>query len=121
LVIGQSSAAENSPPARRSILVPDIHARRLPHYYAIGRPMFITWRLHGSLPANRYFPQAITSGPAFVAMDHLLDNARAGPLYLCQQEIAARERELKHYELHAFVVMANHVHLLITHWCKFHV
>ena len=25
-----------------------------------------------------------------------------------------RERELKHYELHAYVVMANHVHLLIT-------
>ncbi len=25
-----------------------------------------------------------------------------------------REQELKHYELHAYVVMANHVHLLIT-------
>jgi REP element-mobilizing transposase RayT len=55
-------------------------------------------------------------------MDRLLDNARTGPLYLQRPEIAAmmlnairyREEPLRHYQLHAYVVMANHVHLLIT-------
>jgi REP element-mobilizing transposase RayT len=104
-----------------SIFVPDFHARHLPHYHAIGQPIFLTWRLHGSLPANRSFPSAITSGQAFVAMDRLLDNARTGPLYLRQPELAAMvveairyRHDLEHYQLHAYVVMANHVHLLIT-------
>ncbi|MBL8211668.1 MAG: transposase [Bryobacterales bacterium] len=55
-------------------------------------------------------------------MDRLLDNARAGPLYLKQPAIAQLvfdaiaygERELNRYQVHEFVVMANHVHLLIT-------
>jgi hypothetical protein len=98
------------------------HTRRLPHYHAIGHPTFLTWRLHGSLPAGRGFPSGTTSGQAFLAMDRLLDNARTGPLYLRQPEIAGmvvesiqfQERSLRHYELHTYVVMANHVHLLIT-------
>jgi REP element-mobilizing transposase RayT len=102
--------------------VPDFHTRHLPHYHAIDRPIFLTWRLHGSLPANRSFPSATTSGRAFVTMDRILDNARTGPLYLRQPELAAivveairyRQQDLKHYQLHAYVVMANHVHLLIT-------
>jgi len=32
------------------------YRRRLPHLYDIGQPVFLTWRLHGSLPANRIFP-----------------------------------------------------------------
>jgi putative transposase len=62
----------------------------------------------------------MTSGAAFVAMDRLLDSARCGPLYLRQPEIAKmiveaiRYRNRSIYELHNFVVMANHVHLLIT-------
>ena len=55
-------------------------------------------------------------------MDRLLDNACAGPLYLRRPEIATmaveairyRQQNLKHYQIHAYVVMANHVHLLIT-------
>jgi putative transposase len=96
------------------------HARRLPHHYAVGRPLFITWRLHGSLPANRVLPQATTAGQAFLAMDRLFDNARTGPQYLSQPEIAAmvvhalRHRDPSEYQLHNFVVMSNHVHILIT-------
>lgn len=98
------------------------HERRLPHLYAEGKPIFLTWRLHGSLPANRAFPGPITSGKAFLAMDRLLDKGSTGPLFLAQPEIAKvivhelhfREQELNHYTLHAWVVMANHVHLLIT-------
>ena len=97
------------------------HRRRLPHYHSIGQPIFVTWRLHGSLPANRTFPPPSTSGQAFVAMDRLLDTARTGPSYLRRPDIATavveaihyRERE-QHYQLHSYVVMANHVHLLMT-------
>jgi REP element-mobilizing transposase RayT len=98
------------------------HTRRLPHYHPIGQAMFITWRLHDSLPAGRVFPSATTSGQAFLAMDRILDNARTGPLYLRQPEIANmvveaieyRDRSLGHYHLHSYVVMGNHVHILIT-------
>jgi putative DNA methylase len=55
-------------------------------------------------------------------MDRLLDHARTGPLHLARPEIAGlivqailEGRDiLDHYDLHAFVVMANHVHVLIT-------
>ncbi|HEY3457453.1 MAG TPA: transposase [Bryobacteraceae bacterium] len=96
------------------------HARRLPHHYSIGQPIFLTWRLHGSLPANRSFPAATTSGEAFVAMDRLLDGATTGPLSLRNPEIAPVVEEAIHYRnpqeyrLHSYVVMPNHVHLLIT-------
>ena len=98
----------------------ELHARRLPHLQAIGRPIFITWRLYGSLPANRTFPQATRAGRAFLAMDRLLANANVGPTYLRTPEIAAmvvasiRYRHLIDYDLHHFVVMPNHVHILVT-------
>src|SRR5580700_8129732 len=97
-----------------------LRSRRLPHYHSVGQPMFLTWRLHGSLPVNRSFPPAATSGKAFVAMDRILDATRTGPLYLRIPEIAGMVvdaihfRELRHYQLHSYVVMPNHVHLLMT-------
>ena len=99
------------------------YARRLPHRHVLGQPLFVTFRLAGTLPANRVFPAVeLTSGKAFVAMDRLLDTARAGPLFLKQPTIAALitrclqdgQDRLRRYELHAFVVMPNHVHLLVT-------
>jgi REP element-mobilizing transposase RayT len=100
--------------------VASFHARRLPHYSSIGRPIFVTWRLHGSLPANRKFPAATTSGQAFVALDRLLDQASTGPLSLRKPDIASmvvdaiHHRDLQQDRLHAYVVMPNHVHLMIT-------
>jgi putative transposase len=84
--------------------------------------MFITWRLHNSLPSGRTFPSSTTSGKAFLTVDRLLDNAVTGPLHLRRSEIAAlvlesiqyRDRISRDYDLHSFVVMANHVHLLTT-------
>jgi len=86
-------------------------------------PIFLTWRLHGSLPPNRSFPaSAAASGRAFVALDRLLDEARSGPFYLRQPAIADmiveaihyNANSLGHYVCHAFAVMPNHVHLLVT-------
>jgi len=53
-------------------------------------------------------------------MDRLLDHIRTGPFYLRIPEVAGivvdaiRFRDVRDYELHSFVVMPNHVHLLIT-------
>ena len=97
--------------------------RRLPHMSSTSQPIFLTWRLQGSLPNNRFFRGGnLSSGQVFVAMDRLLDEARTGPFYLRQPEIADMVAEeilynaenLGHYDLHAFVVMPNHVHLLLT-------
>ena len=104
------------------LFVPNFHYRRLPHLHTVGQPLFLTWRLHGSLPMNRSFPSSITSGRAFVTRDRILDHARFGPLHLRRTDIAQllvdamryRQEQLQHFQLHAFVIMANHVHVLIT-------
>ncbi len=97
------------------------YRRRLPHIYEADRPVFLTWRLHGSLPSNRAFPtDSGNSGRAFAAMDRLLDEARTGPFHLRLPAVADMIAEaiqynadvLGHYLLHAFVVMPNHVHML---------
>jgi REP element-mobilizing transposase RayT len=100
-----------------------LYQRRLPHDYDTDQPVFLTWRLHDSLPAHRVFPAiALTSGQAFCAMDRLLDETRCGAFYLRQPALADMIVEairynadiLRHYVSHAFVVMPNHVHLLAT-------
>ena len=55
-------------------------------------------------------------------MDRILDSAQYGPSFLKLPEIAALivdalhdgERRFERYRLHAFVVMSNHVHALVT-------
>ena len=99
-----------------------LRERRLPHLHITGQPLFVTFRLHDSLPRNRAFPAAnLTSGEAFVAMDRLLDQARSGPMFLRQPNIAQLVlasieygAETGHYQMHAWVIMPNHVHLLFT-------
>jgi putative transposase len=97
------------------------HARRLPHHYPEGKWLFLTWHLHGSLPQAMYPPTAKhSSGSAFVWMDRYLDSARTGPLYLSQAPVARvvtdslqRGVLLGHYELGPYVIMPNHVHVLL--------
>jgi putative transposase len=100
------------------------HRRRLPHIYPEGAALFLTWHLHGSVPASLLPPPGpLSSGQAFVWLDRRLDASRAGPMYLRQPEIAQivlnsvrKGEQLEQYELVAYVVMPNHVHLLI--WPK---
>ena len=55
-------------------------------------------------------------------MDRLLDRGRNGPLYLGRPEIAGLvedalhdgERRFHRYRLYAYVVIPNHVHILVT-------
>jgi putative DNA methylase len=100
------------------------YERRLPHWDVTEQALFVTFRLHGSLPANRVFPPKglIAAGKAFVAIDRLLDKSESGPLFLRRPEIAEMmvaalrhgDGVLRRYDLHAFVVMPNHVHVLVT-------
>jgi len=100
-----------------------LYRRRLPHIYKTENPVFLTWRLYGSLPANPRFPRdTLTAGQQFAVMDRLLGDARAGPFFLRQPTLAELVVEAIHYNaqalgqyvLHAFVVLPNHVHLLVT-------
>jgi hypothetical protein len=99
------------------------YRRRLPHWQPEGVPVFLTWHLKDSLPQHRYPPPSSPSaGRAFLWMDQFLDTARTGPFWLQMAPIAGLvvdgiafgQDPLKHYELGAFVVMPNHVHLLVT-------
>jgi putative transposase len=100
------------------------YERRLPHWDVVEQPLFVTSRLHGSLPGNRVFPPGTlaSAGKAFVAVDRLLDATSTGPSFLRRPEVAEMvvaalwhgDAELHRYQLHAFVVMPNHVHLLVT-------
>ena len=74
------------------------YRRRLPHFYEVDQPVFLTWRLHDSLPPGRAFPaDALSSGQAFAAMDRLLDEASGGAVYLRQPAIADMIVEAIHY------------------------
>jgi putative transposase len=120
--VGSLGFATRNPRAFRHYLFVTFYRRRLPHLHADDHPVFITWRLHNSLPPNRNFSTStMTSGQAFAAMDRLLEETRSGVFYLRQPAIADmlvaiqyNAKNLKHYDLHAFVVMPNHVHLLVT-------
>jgi putative transposase len=53
-------------------------------------------------------------------MDRYLDTTRVGPMYLAQESIARtvvgslhRGVQLKQYDLEAYVIMSNHVHVLL--------
>ena len=98
------------------------YQRRLPHWHPPGQQLFITWRLHGSLP-RQMPPTKLNSsaGEAFVRYDRVLDAARTGPLWLKDARIAelvisalkeARRRKI--LQLEAYALMANHVHVLFT-------
>jgi putative transposase len=96
------------------------HERHLPHWQPEGAALFVTWRLFGSLP-NTSIRESLPSASAFEALDRKLDLATAGPLWLKDKRVAQcvvdaleyGERELRLYELQAWVLMANHVHILI--------
>jgi putative transposase len=101
------------------------YARNLPHWHPAGRDIFISWRLFGSLPAN--FVRSLrpvsegSTGRQFRAMDAALDKGLHGPLWLRDRRVAASvvetirrgEHEWNFYKLHAYVVMSNHVHILL--------
>jgi REP element-mobilizing transposase RayT len=89
--------------------------RRLPHWVPDDIPVFVTWRLAGTLP------QSSETGQTFVQQDRELDRAQNGPSWLKNPRIAKifvdallhGESVRRDYELIAWVVMPNHVHVVL--------
>jgi putative DNA methylase len=95
----------------------------LPHWQPDGAALFLTWRLDGSVPR-----ECCTAGPEkdpgrqFVEKDRILDRATSGPTWLADPRVALLvadalkygEASLQLYELAAWVIMPNHVHLLVN-------
>jgi hypothetical protein len=52
----------------------EFYERRLPHWHPTGKDIFLTWRLYGTLPPNRFPPDGPSSGQAFAWVDRYLDN-----------------------------------------------
>jgi REP element-mobilizing transposase RayT len=101
------------------------YRRHLPHWFPPGASIFLTWRLHGSIPVRvlmRLREKARQpNARAFKMLDEELDQG-GGPRWLANPQIADSVRDrlirhaevLSHYQLHAYAIMSNHVHMLIT-------
>jgi putative transposase len=103
------------------------YRRNLPHIFPKGVAIFVTWRIRGSLPSavviEARTAAGLTNGERFARIDRFLDGSARGPLWLQNKRIAedicatierAAREPLLHFMLHEYVVMPNHVHLLIT-------
>jgi REP element-mobilizing transposase RayT len=100
------------------------HERNLPHWYPPEATLFVTWRLFGSLPHSRGEGNGLNpqrSGKAFVQNDRILDTATDGPLWLKDERIAELvakaleqgDKEYRLYDLLAWVIMPNHMHVVM--------
>ncbi len=118
----------------------DFYRRKLPHWQPAGAEYFITFRLKGSLPRsvikqlkqeqqNRDDSESTnTYLRTFRQLKHqklskkyeeALDSGGIGPVWLANPKVASivtealHYRDLKVYDLYAFCIMSNHVHVVI--------
>ena len=100
------------------------YERNLPHWHPPGRAVFVTWRLAGTLPQALLAKLKRSTAPAnqkFFTVDSVLDAASCGARWLAHAEVAEAVQdcivkgahELKLFGLFAYVVMPNHVHVLL--------
>lgn len=117
------------------------YRRNLPHWHPPGAPVFVTWRLKDSLPTSainrlRQTHQLLQREAArqnlpihelnirinkklFAMLDEYLDRAEHGPTWLRQPRIASMIQDallniyVYLYRLWAYVVMPNHIHVLL--------
>ena len=104
------------------------YRRRLPHWHpdlTEATFLFVTWRLAGSIP-RACLPQPATGAPrsagrAFLVLDREVDKAAFGPVWLRDARVASvvanallyGEHRRNFYQLRAWVIMPNHVHVLL--------
>ena len=87
------------------------YERHLPHWQKETTPLFITWRLDGSLPKNVSAECDESAGRRFARMDRDLDQAATGPRWLKDERVAQSvvnalrygEKGLGLYRLQAWV------------------
>ncbi|MBD2752126.1 transposase [Spirosoma validum] len=114
--------------------------RQLPHWQHIGATFFVTFNLRGAIPHDVYerlqeekelaFSRIEKSGSNtdqlykehirhFARVDHILDTCQHGPNWLAHAEVAdlvktkLHEFDNIHYELLAYCIMPNHVHIVV--------
>jgi putative transposase len=121
------------------------YTRHLPHQVPEGFPIFLTWNLKGAMPKaaieellrlrQRLVNRAPRPGETtaerrirehkmiFAAADRFLDQAIDGPMHLKDPRAAKVVEDSilfgagERYDLFAWCVMSNHVHVLLTpHW-----
>jgi putative transposase len=120
------------------------YERKLPHYQLPGAMLFVTFRLADSIPAtvlrellgeadrieamlqgvknplDRQAQAYLEQRRMFGKWDEALHNSRSGPTWLRERAIAELLRDSLHrrdgavYELVAYCIMPNHVHLVIV-------
>lgn len=120
------------------------YRRHLPHFQPPGATLFVTFRLAGSIPAEvmrqllaeaeavdamlaripdpqeRVQRAYLEQRRLFGRWDTALDTADAGPFWLHNPQVAGLVAESMHYrdkrvyDLEAFCVMPNHVHMVYT-------
>jgi len=97
-----------------------LNVSHLPHWNNSGAAQFLTWRLAGSLPVERTADVWTSEGAKFVALDRLLDARASGPDWLGRDDVAEAVASvllagpsLGFYELGSWVLMPNHVHVLM--------
>jgi putative transposase len=98
----------------------EIYERFLPHWHPQDKWLSITWRLAGSQPRIPAILSAeLPEGKRFGLLDQESDRATTGPLWLANPGIARIVRDKiislssTFYDLAAWVIMANHVHIVI--------
>jgi putative transposase len=119
------------------------YRRNLPHYQPPYSQFFVTFQLAGSIPARVFVQfkdeqklamQAVQRDQAdngtekrpgnsrnstFTRFDALLDGAKTGPMWLRDDRIALLVKNAMHFRdgkvfnLHAYCIMPNHVHLVV--------
>ncbi|WP_157815924.1 transposase [Spirosoma pollinicola] len=130
----------------RILYMHEPYRRRLPHIMPPGETLFITFRLNGTVPYtvlrqmqeehSRLVQQHIKEnesieavkkrleGRYFVLFDQYIDSCMGSINWLQNAEIAELVKgslffgDGTSYDLHAFCIMHNHVHVLLTNLCE---
>ena len=95
------------------------YQRLLPHWHPANTHLFVTFSLFGSLPRMKRPTES--PGKAFLEADRHLDSANTGPSWLKDPQVAAEVVQIIHRaesehnlcKIQAYVVMSNHVHILL--------
>jgi putative transposase len=124
-------------------MIKTYYRQKLPHIQPVGSCFFVTFRLYGSIPKNRLLEiqgkyekkialAKLISDPYqrnleifnlrkkfLIEYDALLDSINSGPLYFKDKSIMDLVKNELHrfdpefYDLIAYSIMSNHVHILI--------
>ena len=123
----------------------EFYRRKLPHWQISGAEYFVTIRLAGTLPgqviqelkelrkkvvkidaekipvSNQDKLKRNIESKFFKKYEELLDQATTGPTWLRENGVAEIVKEALHfrdnevYELYAYCIMSNHVHIVFRH------